>query len=92
MPEDRVMQLYNQGFVFHDDEKTIELKVGDGLDEFSVEQLNVLVDNINVKVKKYAQNQKEYQIKKCKKSKIKSKQMGLIRSWRRQYGEIETTG
>ena len=63
--------------------------VGDGLDEMTSEQLNILVKAINQKVKAKTSNETEYDRKKCRMSKVKDKQAGLIRSWRRNYGDLE---
>jgi len=82
----RFMDLH---FLHHSEEKTVEAKVGDGLDMMTVEELHTLVDSINAKVKANTTTETAYNKQKCKKSQIRDKQMGLLRSWRRHYGKFE---
>jgi hypothetical protein len=86
---DKVMQLYNMGFLYHNAELSSKMKVGDGLESLGSTGLDALVDEINRKVKAKTSTEQEFTKKKCKKSKILDKQRGLIRSWRRNYGELE---
>ncbi len=86
---EKVMVMYNQGKLYHDSEKEATLQVGDGLEAQTIEGLNELVDIINVKVKEKTKSAKEYGHKKCPKSKLKGKQIGMIRRWRNLYGELE---
>ena len=88
--EDKALILYTQGFIHHNSEFEVELKVGDGLEQLDVAGLHGLVDSINDKVNSKTKSDAEFQKKKCKKSKIVDKQRGLIRSWRRNYGHMET--
>ena len=88
--EEKALILYKQGFIYHNSEFEVELKVGDGLEQLDVAGLHGLVDSINAKVKYKTPSDAEFQKKKCKKSKIVDKQRGLIRSWRRNYGHMET--
>ena len=88
--EEKTLILYREGFIYHNSEFEIERKVGDGLEELDVAGLHGLVDSINDKVKSKTPSEAEFQKKKCKKSKIVDKQRGLIRSWRRNYGHMET--
>jgi hypothetical protein len=79
-----VMSLFNRGFLMQeapteDNQKKV---VGDGLDELGPEELKVIVDNINAKVKLFAKTEREYDTKKCKTSTITKKQRGHIRTWR----------
>lgn len=86
--------LFHQGMVHHNaelEEKSVEkVRIGDGLEQLTIEQLHLLVADINGKVKKHTKDAAEFFSKKCKESKIKDKQIGLIRSWRLSYGEIES--
>ena len=82
----RFMDLH---FLHHSEEKTVEAKVGDGLDMMTVEELHTLVDSINAKVKANTTTETAYNKQKCKKSRIRDKQVGLLRSWRRHYGKFE---
>ena len=86
----RVEILYNKGWLHHNSEMEVKTKVGDGLEELDVDGLHAVVDTINAKVKAKSQSQADFDKKKCKKSKIADKQRGLIRSWRRTYGHLET--
>ena len=88
---ERVHTMYEQGYLFHDDELEAAAQViGDGLPERNLDELHNLVDAINVKVKANTKTQKEYGEKACKKSQIKDKQIGLIRSWRGRFGKYES--
>ena len=49
--EDKALILYTQGFIHHNSEFEVELKVGDGLEQLDVAGLHGLVDSINDKVK-----------------------------------------
>lgn len=93
IPVEKVQILFNQGFVHHNPELEEavmkRVAIGDGLEEFSIDQLQVLVNNINAKVKDKTSNPSEFLKKKCATSKIKDKQIGLIRSWRMTYGSME---
>jgi hypothetical protein len=66
-----------------------KVSIGDGLEEYSVDQLHLLVANIHGKVKAKTKNSTEFMQKKCATSKIKDKQVGLIRRWRISYGDLE---
>lgn len=85
--------LFNQDVLHHNVEleeiAAKKISIGDGLEEYSVDQLRLLVDNINGKVKAKTKNSTEFMQKKCATSKIKDKQIGLIRRWRMSYGELE---
>jgi len=89
MDRHRIQLLYNQGFLYHDDDLeagTDTSKIGDGLEELDLESLHALVKNINTKVKDKAKNDIEFNRRKCKTSLIKHKQIGIIRTWRHVYG------
>lgn len=88
-PVEKVRVLYDDGQLYHSEELENEHMVGDGLDAMSEDQLHTLVSSLNVKVKAKTQNDSQYQSKKCKLSQIKSKQIGLVRSWRRNFGHFE---
>lgn len=79
-----VMSLYNSDYLLQKDEPII--RVGDGLDELEIETLHDIVDRINAKV---ATSGKDAANKRCQKSTVKQKQVGLIRGWRVNYGELE---
>lgn len=90
----KMQMLFQQGLVHHNEEAeevaVEKIKVGDGLEEHTIEQLHLLVDNINGKVKAKTKSAQEFLQKKCATSKIKDKQIGLIRRWRLSYGEFES--
>jgi len=89
MDEKRIRIMYNQGFLFHDNdlaENIDENTLGDGLNDLDLDSLHAIVKQINEKVKAKAKTEKEFLRSKCKISKIKDKQVGIIRSWRRTYG------
>lgn len=93
VPVEKVQILFIQGMLHHNPELEEEIAkkvaIGDGLEELSIEELHVLVGNINAKVKEQTKNPSEFIKKKCATSKIKDKQIGLIRSWRLTYGHFE---
>lgn len=92
-PVDLVKILFNQNYIGHDPSREEEIAkkitIGDGLEELNIDQLHVLVDNINAKVKAKTKNNGEFLAKRCTTSKVKDKQIGLIRRWRTTYGDLE---
>ena len=92
-PHDVLQQLFFNDMLHHNEEledvAVTKISVGDGLEQYSVDQLHLLVDNINGKVKAKTKDNREFLQKKCTTSKIKDKQIGLIRRWRISYGELE---
>lgn len=93
IPVEKVQILFLQGAVHHNPELeeaiAKKIAVGDGLEELNQDQLELLVANINGKVKEKTKTPSEFIKKKCASSKIKDKQIGLIRSWRLTYGDME---
>jgi hypothetical protein len=93
VPMDTVKTLFDNDFLKHSDEleETTEAnqKVGDGLSELNIDQLHTLVDNINARLKSSVKHITEYNKKKVPTSRIKDKQIGLIRRWRLTYGNLE---
>ncbi len=77
--QDKVASLYASGYLYHNKELEVQNKVGDRLSEFSSKQLDTLVSLLNVIVKDRTSSTSEYNIKKCRKSKIDDKQRGLVR-------------
>ena len=77
--QDKVAILYTTGYLYHNKELEVQSKVGDRLSEFSSKQLDTLVSLLNVVVKGRTSSTSEYNVKKCRKSKIDDKQRGLIR-------------
>tara|TARA_R110002167_G_scaffold76005_3_gene211927 strand:+ start:81 stop:503 length:423 start_codon:yes stop_codon:yes gene_type:complete len=77
--EDKVAILYSSGYLHHNTELEVQAKVGDRLSELSGKDLDTLVNLLNAEVKSRTSSANEYDIKKCKKSKLDDKQRGLIR-------------
>jgi hypothetical protein len=88
-----IQQMFFNDMLHHNEEleevAVTRIAIGDGLAELSLDQLHALVDNLNGKVKAKTKDSKEFLQKKCSISKIKDKQIGLIRRWRMSYGELE---
>ena len=78
-----VRNMFLAGLLYHNEDLEVKNKVGDGLAELEPAQLELLVDRINSKVKELANSSKEFNQKKCKKSRIADKQRGLLRSFLR---------
>lgn len=91
LPMKNIERLYNEHHLHHNEqlEESVKPKVGDGLEDMSVEELHILVDSINSKVKEKTDTKMEFDRKKCKRSTIHAKQCGLIRSWRANHGDLE---
>lgn len=90
MDWERINVLYTQGQLFHDPELAETLdqtSVGDGLYDLDVDSLNDIAKQINKKVKEKTKTETEFNKYKCKLSLVKEKQIGLIRSWRRNFGQ-----
>ena len=85
----RVAQLYSTGQIHHNKELEKETKVGDRLEEMDGTQLESLVRLLNNEVKGRTNSTSEYTAKKCKQSKIESKQRALLRSFLRNNRWIE---
>lgn len=84
-----VHNLFNSNFLHHDSSREEETKVGDRLNEMNGEQLYRLVSQLNAEVKRRTTSAKEFADKKCKSSKIDTKQRGLIRRWLRSNAWAE---
>jgi hypothetical protein len=94
VPMDRIQQMYFSDMLYHnedfEEEAVKNITIGDGLDELTIDQLHVLVDNINFKVKGKTKTSKEFLMKKCPKlPKDREMQIRRIRRWRNTYGEME---
>lgn len=85
----RVSQLYNAGFLYHNKDLEIQYKVGDRLDEMDIEKMTSLVRLMNDVVKKKAVTAQEYNRVKCTQSKIETKQRAFIRSFLRNNPWIQ---
>jgi len=90
LDKELVKILYREGRLRHDATLETKAKVGDGLEQLDSEGLTLLVNSINENVKSKTKSKTDYDKSKCKLSKIPDKQRGLIRSWRRNYGHMET--
>jgi glucuronate isomerase len=87
--EQSVARLYNSGYLYHNPDLEKETKVGDRLNEMTNAQLETLVGLLNAEVKSKTQSVTEFNAKKCKLSKIESKQRGLVRSFLRNNSWVE---
>ena len=67
---DKVVSLYVTNYLYHNEELTVQNKVGDRLSELSGRQLDTLVTLMNAEVKKRTSSNAEFEAKKCKKSKL----------------------
>ena len=76
---ERVASLYASGFLHHNKALEGDNKVGDRLNEMTIDQLDTLVNLLNAKVKEFTNSVKEFNDRRCKKSRILDKQRGLIR-------------
>lgn len=64
--------------------------VGDGLDNLTLNELHIVVEKINEKVKAKTKTAKEFSDKKCAYiPKDRGAQIRRIRNWRLTYGELE---
>ena len=90
IPYDTVRSWFLHGYVYHDEKLEKQERIGDRLVEFDLAGLEKLVDSINTIVKAKSVSTKEFNSKKCKKSKIEDKQRGLIRSFLRNNQWIES--
>ena len=86
-----VCRLYDSVKLEHSNDLEVKAKVGDGLEQLDINGLHEIVKTINEKVKNNTDSERKYNAMKCKKSKIADKQRAFIRSWRRQYGEMENS-
>lgn len=79
--EDKIAQLYKSGYIQHNRDLEVTTKVGDRLSELNSQKLLSLVKLVNKEVQGRTSNDKEYNNKKIKQSKIDEKQRALIRGW-----------
>ena len=89
LPYETVRQWFQLGMVVHNEDLEKQTKVGDRLAELDGKGLEALVDGINTIVKSRTNSTREFNQKRCKKSKIDDKQRGLIRSFLRNNHWIE---
>lgn len=93
-PHDVIQQLFFSDMLYHNEEfeedVVKKIAVGDGLDDLTIEQLHIIVNNINGKVKDKVKTNKEFLLKKCPTlPKDRESQIRRIRRWRATYGELE---
>jgi hypothetical protein len=90
-----IHQLYESNFLVHRPDlegqfiEEAKRVVGDGLEEMPLDAIHLIVEKINKSVRLKSRNEKEYAMKKCPFSRIKDKQIGLLRRWRLTYGHME---
>lgn len=85
IPEDKIKILFDIGLVYHNESLEKETKVGDRLVEINDEDILKLIRLANSELKKRAANDTEFGRIKIKQSKVRDKQIGLIRSWMNRF-------
>lgn len=96
-PHDIIQQMFFNDQLYHNEEfeekeeqDATKIVVGDGLDDLTLEQLHIVVERINAKVKEKTKTAKEFSDMKCPKvPKDRGAQIRRIRNWRLTYGELE---
>lgn len=94
--ENTIHHLYNSGSLSHRPDLESEFMEiakkanGDGLESYTIEALHQLRIKLNKDVKAKCKTAKEFSLKQVAFSRIKDKQIGLIRRWRSTYGNLET--
>jgi len=93
-PFDVIQQMFFNDQLYHNEEfeekEAVKVSVGDGLDDLTLEQLHIVVEKINEKVKAKVKTNKDYNEKKCAFiPKDRNAQIRRIRNWRLTYGELE---
>lgn len=96
VPELHIQILFDQDILHHNpkleqQEAVVKpLVVGDGLDDLTLEELHIVVEKINTKVKEKTKTAKEFSDKKCPYiPKDRGAQIRRIRNWRITFGELE---
>ena len=96
-PHDMIQQMFFSDQLYHNEEfeekeeqDATKIVVGDGLDDLTLEQLHIVVERINAKVKEKTKTAKDFSDMKCPKiPKDRGAQIRRIRNWRLTYGELE---
>lgn len=96
-PHDIIQQMFFSDQLYHnpeleeeEEQQVTKISVGDGLDDLTIEQLHIVVERINAKVKEKVKTNKEFSEKKCPTvPKDRGAQIRRIRNWRLTYGELE---
>lgn len=96
-PHDIIQQMFFNDQLYHNEEfeekeeqDSTKIVVGDGLDDLTLEQLHIVVERINAKVKEKTKTAKDFSDMKCPKvPKDRGAQIRRIRNWRLTYGELE---
>ena len=76
---DRVANLYNNGYIYHNEELEKANEVGYKLAEFNKTELRKVVEQLNVRVKERTDSKEQYNKIRCRMSASMTKQRGLIR-------------
>ena len=82
-----VVILYRERYLQHNDDYEIVAAVGDGLEALDMVGLEAIVDGYNKRIKLVTPNERAYQLKRIKSSKVPERQRNLIRQWRRIYSD-----
>lgn len=83
VPEEVAEVLFSSGQIYHNPDLEVEQKVGDGLESLTPTNLDSLIRRINGEIKSKITTTNEYNSKKIKLSKVREKQIALIRTWKR---------
>jgi hypothetical protein len=89
VPYDTVKALFNSDQLYHNPDLEREHKVGDRLEELNATNIERLYLLVNAWIKKNTSTNTQYNNKKIKVSRIKDKQVGLIRAWVNQNQKWE---
>jgi len=87
IPKERVLVLYNQGYVYHNEELEEKVEVGDRLNGLNQMELRSLVQNINYDLKKKCTTEQQFKKSRCTQSAVKNTQILRIRRWMNNFPE-----
>lgn len=83
MPYETAKTLFYSEQLYHNPELEKQTRVGDQLEALEMPQIEKLVGLLNAEVKERTVSTQEYNKKKLKQSRVRDRQVGLIRSWLR---------
>jgi len=87
IPREKVLVLFNHGYVYHNEELEEKIEIGDRLNGFSQHELKLLVQNINYDLKKKCSTDIQFKKSRCTQSAIKNTQILRIRRWMNNFPE-----
>lgn len=83
VPYETAKALFYSEQIYHNPDLEKQTQVGDRLQEMELPQLEKVVLLLNTEVKKKTVSKEEYTRKRVRQSKIRDRQVGLIRQWLR---------